>query len=77
MSPPPSRGFDNTSRLTKRIFMHATSNKPGIYLHVASKIIASAILLFRNATTENQSVNRRYAHFITRTKNNQLSVDGA
>ena len=25
---------------------------------VASKIIASAILLFRNATTENQSVNR-------------------
>ena len=33
--------------------MHATSNS----CPVASKIIASAILLFRNATTENRSVN--------------------
>ena len=32
--------------------MHVTSNKPALYSY-----IASAILLFRNATTENRSVN--------------------
>ena len=38
--------------MTKRIFHACDYSFP-----VASKIIASAILLFRNATTENQSVN--------------------
>ena len=36
--------------------MYTTSNKPGIH-PVASKIITSANVLFRNATTENWSVN--------------------
>ena len=49
-SPPPSRGFDNTSKLTiSAYFIHATSSKP-----VASKIIVSAILMQLHA--ENWSV---------------------
>ena len=53
---PHSRGFDNTSRMTiSAYFMHANSNKPALWLEL---ILASAILLFRNAKrTENRSVN--------------------